>query len=680
MADKNDILTMIAGGGSSYSSPEMDVKAEAKRIVAEEPPSILTGLLRSFQQGGLLGAADELEAYSTASGPDSAAVQDLTREIIREENRRFAEDSPYLSMAGNIAGSIPSALLAAPTGLFARTALGAGMGGAYGFGSGEGSAGERVSPAVIGAVTGGGAAALAPVAVKGLARGGQAALDALNQAGSVSGQRGAIGRDIANILMRKGDLRPEEALLIKALKDQSPDAIPLMRQTILEGQAQGTPLVAADVVGPRAKAYADVLANVSPEGMEIAPGIMAPRDFLDTRLMQQPGRVENLVSYLSPESTADAADAAARKIAQEANAAFEKIREANAADAYGKISTYQMTPELYEATNKPAIQGAIEYLQNDPIFAQKYAKMGVQDPRLLVMARKRAGEEARALGTSDKGLQQIKSAEMFDQRQALTDAMNAQPEFTAANAKFIEDSQPINQLFEGNQITGEAGFIAQLLETKGMTSKNAGEIILQMSPEQIEQTKTLLGDKGTKLMRAGVKSYVMDLADKTVIGTSGAERNIAKLPAKIKAITAALGEEEANKLFKKLKFEQLVTKSASRYAPGSQTAGRTAAEADLNKQVASLQNLKRALTPSQWIQTGDELLSIDDSDVTKKALAKLLFDPYSSAQFFANRGQLAQDLAARNEATGALIQYLAPKASQVGAQTTSGAANRRLKE
>jgi hypothetical protein len=411
--------------------------------------------------------------------------------------------------------------------------------------------------------------------------------------------------------------------------------------------------------------------------MEIAPGIMAPRDFLEARLNAQPGRVENLVSYLSPETTADAADAAARKIAREAEAGFEKMRRDVSSPLYAQISDYPITPELERAIANPATNQAVDEILSNPILADELKGASLTDPNLLIETRSRLGIKAGQAAREGDGQLARKYMQAKD---LLTNAMDVQPEFTAANQAYAEASKPLNELFEGNQITGEAGYIAQLLETKGMTSKNAGEIILQMSPEQIEQTKTLLGDKGTKLMRAGVKSYVMDLAENTVIGTTGAERNIAKLPAKIKSIAAALGEDEANKLFKKLKFEKLVTKSAGRYAPGSQTAGRTAAEADLNKQVASLQNLKRALTPSQWIQTGDELLSIDDSDVTKKALAKLLFDPYSSAQFFANRGQLAQDLAARNEATGALIQYLAPKASQVGAQTAAGSSTRRLKK
>lgn len=676
MADKNEILTMIAGGKVGYQSPAMDAKAEAARIVAEDPPSILTGLLRSFQQGGTLGGADELEAYAAASGPDAGLTEDLTREIIRAENRKFAEDSPYLSLAGNIAGSIPSALIASPMGLVARTLLGAGMSGAYGFGSGEGSAGERAVPALIGAVTGGATAAAAPVVVKGLARGGQAVLDFLDTAGSVSNQTGAIGTNLSNIIRRKGNIRPEELVLLKSLKDQSPEAIPVMQQTILEGQAQGTPLVAADVVGPRAKAYADVLANVSPEGMEIAPGVMAPREFLDARLNAQPSRVERLVADLSPESSADAADAAARKIAAEAEAAFKQMRADVSGPLYEQIGEYAVTPELSSAIAKPATNQVIDEILSNPILAEEFKGKSLTDPNLLIEARRRLGVKAGM--SSMAGDKQI-AQKYMQARDLLNSAMETQPEFTLANDTYKAASKPLNELF-GNDVTGDPGMIAQLLETKGMTSKNAGEIILQMSPEQIQQTKTLLGDKGTKLMRAGVKSYVMDLAENTTIGTTGAERNLAKTGAKTDRIVAALGEEEAAKLFKKLKFEKIVTKSAGRYAPNSQTAARTAAEADLNNQVATIKNLKRVLTPSQWIETGDELLSISDNDAIKKGLAKILFDPFTSAEFFSNRGQLAQDLAARNQATGALIQYLAPKAAQVGAQGVGGVSSRGAKK
>lgn len=662
-----------------YSSPEMDTKAAAADIVAQDSPSILDGITNAGYRGALFGFNDELAGAGEAmsGGPDAALIGDLTTEINRASQNRFAAEHPYLNFGSTVAGGVlTSPILAAKT-MLGMAGLGAAQGGLTGFGEGEQGAFNRLLSAGVGAGTGAAAGVVAPIVVKGVARGGQAIMDALDTAGSVATQRGAIGTNIGNILSRKGDLAPEEALALKLLKDQTPETIAAMKQTLLEGQSQGTPLVAADVMGPTGRSVADYLANVSPEGMEIAPGVLAPRDFLNARVAEQPGRMRNLIADLSPEPTADMADAAARKIAQEAEAGFKQMRTDVSRPLYEQVGEYAVTPELNSALVKPATNQVIDEILSNPILAEEFKGKSLTDPSLLIEARRRLGVKAgMASMAGDKQIAQ----KYMQAKDLLNSAMETQPEFTLANEAYKEASKPLNQLF-GNDVTGDPGMIAQLLETKGMTSKNAGEIILQMSPEQIAQTKTLLGDKGTKLMRAGVKSFVMDLAGRTKAGTTGAERNLANTLDSRDAIIAALGDEEAAKLFKKVGFEKLVTQSAGNYAANSKTAGRQEAAKYFESMTPKLRELgARAFNPTTWGGIADDLLSMGEDEQLKKAASKLLFDPYSSAQFFTNRGQLAQDLAARNQATNALIQYLAPKAAALGSTAASGTAARGLKK
>lgn len=100
---------------------------------------------KGIQQGGTFGFADEIGALfgtlGAKSGGDERDMKDVYEEIrnlLRAENKQAEEQNPYSSIAGNVVGSIPSALLvptAAAEGALGRVAQAAkagGIGGAIG--------------------------------------------------------------------------------------------------------------------------------------------------------------------------------------------------------------------------------------------------------------------------------------------------------------------------------------------------------------------------------------------------------------------------------------------------------------------------------------------------------------------------------------------------------------------
>lgn len=149
------------------------------------------GLLRQAAQGLTFNAADEIEAtlpFMRESGEDYNAA--ATR--IRRGNERFSQENPVASFAANVAGGTPllafgpgaaaarwaMAARTLPTGArvagplrtqVARSAeLGAGVGGAYGLGAGEGNVAERIPGALQGAAFGGALGVAVPPVAQGI--------------------------------------------------------------------------------------------------------------------------------------------------------------------------------------------------------------------------------------------------------------------------------------------------------------------------------------------------------------------------------------------------------------------------------------------------------------------------------------------------------------------------------
>lgn len=222
------------------------------------------GLGNVALQGLTFGLSDEaLAALASARGE---ADYDTALAGEREALERIRKERPMMSLATEVAGSLPTVLL--PFGMAARGAslgqkavqagkAGATYGALYGAGSGEGAA-DRAVGAGSGAILGGLFGAGTPYAVAGAGAVGRAVNEATGNIPALV--RGAINPD-----------KEASRIVASGLQAGSPKTadIPAAAEAVMRGaQANGQPLAVGDLGGERLRGIARSAANVSPEARE----------------------------------------------------------------------------------------------------------------------------------------------------------------------------------------------------------------------------------------------------------------------------------------------------------------------------------------------------------------------------------------------------------------------------
>lgn len=158
--------------------------APAPKALQREPDAIggfnefSNAVQTGFNKGMTLGFGDEL--YAGVAAPFAAAGSMLSGggfdlgkayneqlDLTRKVNADRSAANPIASAAGEVTGAIVNPLSRLGGGPLKSAATGAGLGAAYGFGTGE-TMDERLSGAGMGALGGGVAGAIAPVVAKGV--------------------------------------------------------------------------------------------------------------------------------------------------------------------------------------------------------------------------------------------------------------------------------------------------------------------------------------------------------------------------------------------------------------------------------------------------------------------------------------------------------------------------------
>jgi hypothetical protein len=200
--------------------------AEGERRVSvfqeKAPYSPLAETARAFGQGLTFGTLDEIEA-ALRTGSISGAEYEKQRNMLREKQKQFGEDVPYVKTPVEIAGgmALPFGVIGkgvkalAPaeqtlvtgttlTGQAARgMALGAGTGALSGYGYAEKDAGEAAG---LGAIFGGVLGGTVPIVID---KAGTLIRNVLNASG-IGNQATASSKMLANY-MQKDNLTPQEA-------------------------------------------------------------------------------------------------------------------------------------------------------------------------------------------------------------------------------------------------------------------------------------------------------------------------------------------------------------------------------------------------------------------------------------------------------------------------------------
>lgn len=642
------------------------------------------GLFNNVAAGTLLGANDELAAYSDtalegvkslfskATGVDTGApaLSDLPKYLNarlaqeREAEKSFRSENPKTAIAANILGSVPTALVLAPVLPESLVGQGATLGAVTGFNSGEGDLLDRAISSILGSGVGAVATPLVGGAINlGIKGAGKVAgfLDDL-----MSNQAGKLGEG-GNVQMTPG-----KAYVSKAMRDATPDDLAKMAEVLTEAKSAEVPLSLADVVGPRGEAQAKFLANYSP-AQEIPLGDGAkfsPREFLTDRIASQGKRVSGSLADLSPEQSASEAGQTLLNDLTDTVQNLKSARFEATHPLYGKITNYNPSDELTAALQDPRTQLAIEALRSNKIRPE-VANLPENSPALLVEARGQVREMANKAADA---LESRNAEALVKTANKLTRALETQPEFKPANDLYRQMSEPINAL-EGTATT--KGIAEKLLKLDKLDSSDAGKLLMQMEPAQIAQFKTLLGNKGDRAMKAGVKAYIKDVIDNVKDTISGDPREVASKLFNTEALrdkgVAALGEKEFNKIFSRLKLEKKVSAGTSKFSQGSPTQPYFKAEDGLKE---AIEPLKDVVSGRSSVMAFAKPLAkffeanSSPSDAVAQEAALLMFDPMRGYQFINETLPLLQKLAARREAIDATSKLFGDISGNIAATQT----------
>ena len=377
-----------------------------------------SALLAGAGRGASMDTADEIGAairgiQAKLDGGDYQTAYNDALKLARDNEKFLQSQHPYATATGQVLGGL---LLAAATrkmpgmtpaatlgGRVAQSGLiGAGTGGAYGFGGGEGGFVNRVENAVPAAVFGGAVGTALPLVAAGASSLYNISKNAL---GVTSPEERALPL-IANAASRDNITPTEIAAAVNA------------------GRAKGVPLTPADL-GPNLTRLGRTVETIPGEGSATATEFLAERQAgQGNRLVTQ---VKNYIA--DPEEfykSIDDLDATRR-------AAAGPLYEA----AYAKPAVEQWTPEIAALMKRPSMKAA--YAK-----AAKIAAEEGRDPKELGLSFNEAGDPVFLAGADSSG--KIPSTQTMDYiKRGLDDVVEQYRDKTTGKLVLDTEGNAINK-------------------------------------------------------------------------------------------------------------------------------------------------------------------------------------------------------------------------------------------
>lgn len=481
-------------------------------------------------------------AYKMLIAGDPEAKRDYEAVVAQERdtNKRAAQERPYSTMAGNVAGAVAiplgGALNAAtlPARMGRGAAVGAGAGALYGAGEGEGAV-DTASKALVGGALGGVAGGVAPPIVEGAIQAGKAAL-----------------APVSNAI--RGALRPEDEAARRTLmalqKDAAKDPAAVNRLAPAEFAASvqnGGPAAIMDMGGETTRALARSAANTSPEGRDVL------NKTINDRYEGQAGRVTDWLRH-----TFNFPDAAAQQ---------EAIAEV------GRTANRGMYAKAYSDGSKGIYNETLDQLGDSPVM-----RAAIKDAAESIGNKVAAG---RAMQPLNEGRPTL---EYWDQVKRSLDSQHSVLK-RQGNSEAAADVDAVRkQLISA--LDREVPSYAKARETAAKTfgaqdALEAGQnFVLSKTPlGEARQALAKMSDSERKLFQDG---FVSDFIDK--INRTGDRRNvlnqIANTPEARAKLNIALGPTKAAELEAGLRVEG-ITDLARGAVQGNSTTARQLAELGL---------------------------------------------------------------------------------------------------
>lgn len=562
-----------AGATFNFSDELLGARAAAPKVAGHEIPDFVGPVPAKTIAGMGRLAYEHFVPPADASTSGNAAYEQA-----RDEERKSQEiakaQHPYLHMAGEIAGSIPSMAALPEAGFAARGAQTAGRlakfgrtaadaavtgseyGGLSGLGEGEGTADRAVKSAegIVGGIVGGGAAHVVGSGVGALAE--RYLGPAVRTAHGWVDREGEASRRVASAL--KSD---SEMIATGQAKGMTLQQWAAARQN-------GEPVTLADLGAGRTQALLRSAANTSPEGRALLEKV------LDERFLNQGERVAGTVRKAIPGVQADA-----RKTGDQLVAEYDA----------GRVPAYKAA---YAAGDRPLMSPAMERMMSSDTF-------------VAAMKRAISTGKDRDVAEGLGGFNPMVNVTP-DGRIVFNKGANGAP--TYPNLQYWDQvkrelDSVANQAKRSGDTSSSAGALAKLLRgeldkqvpqyqgARGIAEKYFGEDNAleagrklagkQMDPEEVKQILRGMKPDERALFQEG---YASDLANRVIGNMSDttnltAGRGVFKSPNERKMAAAIFGPGGMAQLQARMHLETIM--DGARKAMGNSTTARQLIEAGL---------------------------------------------------------------------------------------------------
>lgn len=510
------------------------------------PDAILSKVLprQAVEQGISFGLSDELSA-----GIKALIGQGKYDELLQAERERLdrtRKDRPVASIAGEGVGAIataPFVPVAAPfrganiASRAANAAINGGiLGGVYGFNAGENGAENRLQNASSGAITGAVTGGVGAPLVEGIAAG-------VN----------ALTRPFRGVVNPEGEAQRRVFAALARDNPNTPNAANVAADMLERSNAQGVPMVIADMGGETTRALARSSANSSP------PARTALNNVVNDRFETQSDRISNVVrSIVGGDPNAPALRQAVQQEARTINAPAYRQAYAQGQNLWDEtLQNLAQAPDMQTAiraatikgNNQAAVQGA-EQVRN-PFMTGQDGRLSLRTnpdgstatPNLEFWNAVKINldqintRESQFLSRSlrshlDELVPSYRTARAWAaQAFGAQDALEAGQNFVSSSMPIKEARIAFQQLNNAEREMFRQGFASDLLDkiAKSGDRRNIVNSIFG-SADARERLNLALGPQGAQRIEAAARlENVMDLLRTAVQGNSTTARQLAEL-------------------------------------------------------------------------------------------------------------------------------------------------------
>ena len=547
-ASEDDVLSYAKQNAPSVAKP-----AQMELPFGQRAAKTADDLVRSIASGATFGLADEIAAGMTTltgKGKQLGGGETYT-ENVAAERARDKGVSPYVSIPGEIAGSVGTAFAAAP--VFAgtkiaqtvsrlpswlqSTGLGALWGGAYGAGSAE--EGERLAGAAssipLGAATG--------LGMHGIVKGAEAAL-------------GGIAKGIRTIR------DPEEAAVRKAA-----EAFNLDETTAARVQARlktlGPQGMIADAGGE------NVLGAL--RGAAGIPGVAKNRVMMSLkgRAEGEGTRIEGAVKKgLQPQDYFAAEDAFLGKLQGPAKEIYQAAYEANPSVMTNKLSGLLRRPVMQSALREASELAGIEGSGIGPISKEltEAARLAAEVGKMKPAGRVAEGFKLETWDNMKRGLDSMIEKESNEITGKLTNKGRLLAGLKSELTNALDAATGGEKSLYAQARKQYAGDIEVLKALRD------GKDFMKHPAEKISRRIGELSDSAKEAYRSGAARAVMDVVGSVPDQASAANRLFGKSITRDKIRAIFPDQKSANEFARTMAAEKRFAETKNYVGSGSRTA------------------------------------------------------------------------------------------------------------